>query len=277
VAALAAIGWAHAVPIRRLVRAVAITVAAFLVLMAPAWVANYQKYGAILTTQDSVELTARGSAGSALAASATSLDWWPVIDFLFVPGRVWVGGWSFLPVQATLDGVYRWFWGALLVAAAAGALVALRGRRWRLDRQDTARLGVCAAVVACAALGMAYHAVLSNAAFGRVMTTPWYFMTALPFLFVLVVRGLEAIHPRAAVVASIALAALFVAVDLHGTWVQMPAAYASTTVEHLQWSRLSTIHPGMLNGDRRWWFLATQLAALALAVGATVRVRRGRL
>ena len=49
-----------------------------------------------------------------------------------------------------------------------------------------------AAVVIFTALGMIHHAVVSNAMFGGPTTNPWYFMTALPFLFVLLVRGLEA-------------------------------------------------------------------------------------
>ena len=55
-------------------------------------------------------------------------------------------------------------------------------------------------------------------------------MTALPFLFVLLVRGLEAINQRLATAAAAALAVLFVVIDLYGTWVQMPNAYASTTI-----------------------------------------------
>jgi hypothetical protein len=79
---------------------------------------------------------------------------------------------------------------------------------------------------------------------------------------------LEAINRWLAIVAAAALAALYVAIDLHGTWVQMPAHYASTTDTVLQWSRLSTIHPPFLSGDLRWLFLTLQLGALCLvAVG----------
>jgi hypothetical protein len=99
------------------------------------------------------------------------------------------------------------------------------------------------------------------------MTNTWYFMTALPFLFVLLARGLDAISQRFAIVAAAILAVLFVAIDVHGTWVQMPRFYASTEDAALQWSRLTTIHPAILSGDLRWWFLAMQLAALGLVVG----------
>jgi TRAP-type C4-dicarboxylate transport system permease small subunit len=95
-------------------------------------------------------------------------------------------------------------------------------------------------------------------------------MTALPFLFVLLVRGLEAIDRRVATSAAAMLAVLFVAIDLHGTWVQMPTHYASTTDATLQWSRLTVIHPAVLSGDRRWLFLATYLGALCLVVGGLV-------
>ena len=135
---------------------------------------------------------------------------------------------------------------------------------------------MCAIVVIFTALGMIYHAVVSHAVFGRSTTNPWYFMTALPFLFVLVVRGLEAIGRRLATVAAAVLAALFVAIDLHGTWVQMPTSYASTTDAALQWSRLTTIHPAILSGDLRWLFLAMQFGALCLVVGGLVHVRRTR-
>jgi len=108
------------------------------------------------------------------------------------------------------------------------------------------------------------------------MTNPWYFMTAQPCLFVLVVRGLEAINRRLAIAAATALAVLFVAIDLHGTWVQMPTFYASTTDAALQWSRLTMIHPAILSGDLRWLFLAAQLGALCLVVGGLAHASRHR-
>jgi hypothetical protein len=127
-------------------------------------------------------------------------------------------------------------------------------------------LAVCAAVVIVTALGMIHHAVVSHAVFGQSFTNPWYFMTALPFLFVLLVRGLEAIDRRVASVGAAGLAVLFVAIDLHGAWIQMPRFYASTTDAVLQWSRLTSIHPAILSGDLRWLFLATQLGALCLVI-----------
>ena len=133
---------------------------------------------------------------------------------------------------------------------------------------------MCAAAVVFTAAGMAYHAVLSHAAFGRTMTTPWYFMTVLPFLLVLVVRGLDAIHARMAVAAAVALAALFVAIELHGTWIQMPEFYTATSRAGLQWSRLTSMHPAMLSGAWRWWFLGLQLGALGLAGGVLVYASR---
>jgi len=270
------IGWAHGVSAGRLWRATGVAVGAFLLLMAPLWLWSYQQYGALLTTQDSVELAARGSVVAALATAFATMAWGPVVDLLFFPGRPWVGGWSFLPMHQAFTHVFAWSWGALLAAAGAGAVIAMLRRARSLDRADTARLAVCGAVVIGTALGMAYHAVISYAIYDRVMTTPWYFMTALPFLFVLVVRGLQAIDIRLAIGGGAALAGLFVAIDLHGTWVQMPAAYASTPDTALQWSRLTRIHPAMLSGRLRWWFLGTQLAALCLAAGGMVLARRNR-
>jgi hypothetical protein len=126
------------------------------------------------------------------------------------------------------------------------------------------------------ALGMIHHGVVSHALFGRSMTNPWYFMGALPFLFVLVIRGLEAVDRRLPAVAGAALAALFVAIELHGTWVQMPAAYANTPDTALQWSRLTTIHPAVLSGDLRWLFLAIELGAFGLVACGLAYVRRHR-
>jgi hypothetical protein len=152
-------------------------------------------------------------------------------------------------------------------------LVAIVRRARPADRGDAARLAVCAMVVIFTVLGMTYHAVLSNAVYGRVMTTPWYLMTALPFLFVLLVRGLDAIDRRLAIAGATVLAAHFVAIDLHGTWVQMPEYYTSTTDTSVQWSRLTRMHPAILRGSLRWWFLAAQLGALCLAIGALLRAR----
>jgi hypothetical protein len=54
----------------------------------------------------------------------------------------------------------------------------------------------------------------------------------------------------------------------------MPTAYASTPDAALQWSRLTTIHPAILSGARRWWFLAIQLGGLCLAVAGTAYIGR---
>jgi hypothetical protein len=268
------IGWTQGVSTGRLWRVTSLVSAVFLLLWAPLWLWNFQLYGTTLTTQDSVELAARGSVVTALATALTTLPWGPVVEFLFVPGRPWVGGWSYLPIQETLRTLYGWYWGALLAGALAGGTMAILRRPPSVEA--VGRLGLCAAVVIFTALGIIYYSVLSHAVFGRPMANPWYFMTAQPFLVVLLVRGLEAIHRRVAVVTAAALAALFVAIDLHGTWFQMPAFYASTARPGLQWARLSQIHPAILSGDLRWWFLATQLGALCLVVAVLVYASRNR-
>jgi hypothetical protein len=270
----ALVGWAHGVAAGRLWRATGLVAVAFVLLWAPLWVWNYQHYGTTLTTQDSVELAARGSGMAALATSVVNVPWGQVVEFLFVPGRPWVGGWSFLPIHDTLMALYSWYWGILLAGALAGAAVATLRRPRSVEAVGP--LGLSAAVVIFTALGIMYYAVISHAVFGRPMANPWYFMTALPFLFVLLVRGLEAIDRRVAVAAAAGLAALFVAIDLHGTWIQMPAFYASTARAALQWSRLSQIHPAILSSDFRWWFLATQLGALCLVGVALVYASRNR-
>jgi hypothetical protein len=277
------VGWAHGVSAGRLWRVTTVVVTTLLVLVAPLWLWSYDHYGAIITTQESLELAARGPVMGALAASLVNLDWAALVEALFVPGRAWVGGWSFLSMHETLAALYAWYWGTLLSIAAVGALVAMRRRPRRVDpaapglrtaARPEAGLIVCAAVVGFTALGMVHHAVVSHALFGRPMTNPWYFMTALPFLFVLLVRGLEAINRRLATAAASALAALFVAIDLHGTWVVMPRFYAGTTDPALQWSRLTSIHPAILSGDLRWLFIGMQLGALCLVVGGLVHIRR---
>jgi hypothetical protein len=276
------IGRAHGVAGSRLWRATAVVCLALLVGLVPLWRWSYEHYGAIVTTQESLELATRGPVLNALLASVKSLPWKPLTETLFVPGRPWVGGWSFLSVQPTLAGVYGWYWRVMLAAALTGGIVAFVRRRKRTVTPagdlrhdgDFSRLAVCAAVVFGTALGMLHHAVVSHAVFGRPMTNPWYFMAALPFLFVLVVRGLAALNGRVAVIASAALAALFVAIDLHGTWVQMPLAYANTADRALQWVRLTAVHPAMLSGNLRWLFLAIQLGALCLAI-AGLFARKG--
>jgi hypothetical protein len=272
------IGWMHGVPAGRLWRVTGIVIVTLLLLVSPLWWWSYQHYGAIVTTQESLELGLKGPVVPALVTAFKNLAWRAFVDTVFVPGRPWVGGWSFLPMHETLAGVYGWYWGGLLALAGLGALVGVLRRARSADRGAAAGLVVCAVVVIFTALGMIHHAVVSHAVFGRSTTNPWYFMTALPFLFVLLVRGLEAVHRRVATTAAAALAVLFIAIELHGTWVQMPAAYTGTTDTALQWSRLSAIHPAVLNGDLRWWFLATHVAALCLVIGgaayASQRSRR---
>ena len=276
------IGWVHGVSARRLWRVTTIVTTAFLLLVAPLWLWSYQHYGSIITTQESLELAARGSVVDLLAA-ARSLDWGSFVRAIFVPGTVWAGGWSFVPMNETLSNVHGWYWGVLVAAAAAGAATAMLRRArsvervaslLRTDGAAVAGLAVCVAVVAVTTIGMIHHALVGQALHGRSNTNAWYFMTALPFLFVLLVRSLEALGRRLATVAAVALAVLFVAIDLHGTWVQMPQHYASTTDAALQWSRLTAIHPAILSGDLRWLFLATQLGALCLVVGALVQAWR---
>jgi hypothetical protein len=279
------VGWVHGVSTPRLWRVTSIAGFALLLLVAPLWLWSYHQYGAIITTQESLELAARGPVLSALAISFVNLDWGALVDVLFIPGRPWVGGWSFLEMHETLADLYGWYWGILLTVAAVGAVIAMLRRARSVERvafmlrpgdAAAAGLAVCAAVVIFTVLGMIHHALASHALFGRPMTNQWYFMTALPFLFVLLIRGLEAINLRMATAAAAVLALLFVAIDLHGTWVQMPRAYASTPDVALQWSRLTAIHPAILSGDFRWLFLATQLGALCLVVGVLVYACRIR-
>jgi hypothetical protein len=273
------IGWVHGVPAGRIWRVTSMVGIAFLLLVAPLWLWSYQQYGSIVTTQESLELAARGSVAEALARSLESVAWRTLIERLFIPGTVWVGGWSFLPMSETLAAVHGWYWGLLVIVAGAGAVVAMwrgAGPANRTRRKEAAGLAICATVVVSTTLAMIHHALLSQALFGGPTTNPWYFMTALPFLLVLLVRGVEAIDRRLAIAAAAGLALLFVAIDLHGTWVLMPRFYASTSDAALQWSRLTSIHPAVLSGNLRWWFLATQLGALGLAGGAAVHAWRHR-
>ena len=266
------IGWGHGVSTGRLWRATTIVSLVLLLLVAPLWLWNYRHYGTMIAADESLQLAARGSVVNALAASFMALHWGTVLELLFVPGRAWVGGWSYLPTHETLAGLYAWYYSLLLGAAGVGAVVATLRRARRVEPA----LAVCAAVVIFTVLGLLYHALVSNAVFGRPMTNPWYFMAALPFLFVLLVRGLAALNRRLATAACAALAVLFVAIDLYGTWIEMPTFYTITTDTALQWSRLSAMHPGILKGHSRWWFLAAQLGALCLAAGGMVLARRNR-
>jgi hypothetical protein len=271
IAGLPLIGWRHNVPPARIVRVTCVAVGAFFLLVAPLWVWTYQHYGSIVTTQDTLELAAKGDVLAALTRSFGNIAWGSVVANLFVPGRPWVGGWSFLPIHETLAALHAWIWGIALAAAGAGAVIALR-RAPRID----GGLAVCAVVVAFTTLGMMYYTVLSHAVFGAPLANPWYFMTALPFLFVLLVRGLEAVAPRLATTAGAALAALYVAIELHGTWIQMPTAYASTTDVALQWARLTAIHPAILRDDFRWFFLAAHVGALCVVAGGLLYIRHLR-
>jgi hypothetical protein len=280
------IGWVHAVSGGRLWRVTTIVSVTLLLLVAPLWLWSYQQYGTIITTQESLELAARGSVVQALATSLVNVPWGAFVETVFVPGRPWVGGWSFLSMHETLANLYGWYWGIVLTAAGVGAALAMLRRARSVEPAASVLCGdegavggfvVCAAVVIVTVLAMIHYAIVSNAVYGHSTTVPWYFMTALPFLFVLLVRGLEAINGRLATAAAAALAVLFVAIDLHGTWVQMPRTYASTTNTALQWSRLTAIHPAILSGDHRWLFLATQLGALCLVVGGLFYTSRNRV
>ena len=278
------IGWVHQVSAGRLWRVTSAAVIALVIPVVPLWLWTYHHYGAIVTTQESLELATRGPVLNALATSVVHLPWQALVETVFVPGMPWVGGWSFLQMNETLASFHATYWVVFVALAAAGAVVAILRRISSVDavasllRADNGAIGglaVCAAVVIVTALGIVHYAIVSYAVYGRSTAVPWYFMTALPFLFVLLVRGLEAINRRLALVASAALAVLFVTIDLHGTWIQMPTAYASTTNTALKWSRLTAIHPAFLSSDLRWLFLAIQLGALCLVVGALVHASKG--
>ena len=113
------IGWVHGASAGRLWRVTSLVGIALLLLVAPLWLWSYQHYGSIVTTQESLELAARGSVVAALATSLVNMAWGPLIETLFVPGRPWVGGWSFLPMHETLAGLHGWYWGILLAAAGS--------------------------------------------------------------------------------------------------------------------------------------------------------------
>jgi hypothetical protein len=266
------IGSVHGVPAGRLSRVTIAVIIVVLVLAAPLWLWSYAHYGSIVTTQESLELAARGSVMQAVARSFLNVDWLALIRRLFIPGAVWVGGWSSVPMNETLAAVHGWCWGIAVTAAVVGGLVAIRRAA---SVQTAACLVICALVVVASTLGMVYHALVSNALFGGATTNAWYFMTALPFLFVLLIRGLQAIDGRVAIATAL-MAALYVAIDLHGTWIDMPAYYANSTHPALVWRRLSTIHPSILSGDRRWLFLSMQLGVIGLVPGALVYAWRNR-
>src|SRR5262245_20519884 len=108
VVGLPLIGWRHNVPPARIVRVTCVAVGVLIVLVAPLWVWSYQHYGSIVTTQDTFELTAKGDVLATLTKSFGSIDWGSVVTTLFVPGRPWVGGWSFLPIHDTLAALHGW-------------------------------------------------------------------------------------------------------------------------------------------------------------------------
>ena len=117
------IGWVHGVSAGRLWRVTSIVGVAFLLLVAPLWLWSYQHYGAIVTTQESLELAARGS------------DRGRAGDLVHEP---WPGGRlskrsSFPEGPGSADGafcrctrrspsLYGWYWGILLAAAGVGAV-----------------------------------------------------------------------------------------------------------------------------------------------------------
>ena len=136
------IGWRHKVPVARIVRVTCVAVGAFVLLIAPLWVWSYQHYGSIVTTQDTLELAAKGDVLPALMKSFSNIPWSRVVTNLFVPGQPWVGGWSFLPIHETLASLHGWIWSIVLAAAVGSAVIALR----RVPRIDSG-LAVCAAVV----------------------------------------------------------------------------------------------------------------------------------
>ena len=103
-----------------------------------------------------------------------------------------------------------------------------------------------------------------------------YFMTAFPCALVLLMRGIAALDGRLGALVGASLAMLFVAIDVQGTWVEMPRVYADTSDPVLQWTRLSAVHPALLPGDWRWAFLALQIGALAVAVAGVVYASRLR-
>jgi hypothetical protein len=274
-------GWSHGASRARVWRATVAALTTFLVLVAPLWWWSYAHYGSVVTTQESIQLAADRSGLAALVQALSRLRWGSLIDTLFVPGRPWVGGWSFIPMQTGVASIHAWYWSALVVLAlVGGVMVACRRAVSHVDRAtpvgDTAGLWVCGVVVVFTILGLVHHAVSSTAAFGQPMTNPWYFMTAFPFVLVLLVRGLEAIDRRLAVAGGVGLAALFVVMDVYGTWVAMPRVYADTTDRALQWTRLSSIHPAALAGDWRYVFLAAQAGAMALAIASVIRLAGGR-
>src|SRR5262249_22989002 len=84
------IGWVRGVSAGRLWHVTSIVVIALFLLVEPLWRWSYQHYGAIITTQESLELAARGSVVHALTTSLEKLDWRSLVDTLFVPGKPWV-------------------------------------------------------------------------------------------------------------------------------------------------------------------------------------------
>ncbi|MBI1850767.1 MAG: hypothetical protein HYR85_10525 [Planctomycetes bacterium] len=129
------------------------------------------------------------------------------------------------------------------------------------------------------AVALAYHMVLSQAAWGRVLTNGWYAVAAWPWFLVLAIGGALAWPGRiAGVVIPALISATFIAAEAIGLFAQMVPTYTGTPLGLEALRRLASLQP--------WFFGTAMLVGSALAaftilaaVGWTLltAVRRARI
>jgi len=261
---LAVIGWLRAETPRKIAATISTSLLTLALIVAPLWLFTFRHYGSILATQEAIALNRRGATTSDLVSSALTLDWGRLFNFL-VPGTVWRGGWSFVPINADLGFCCAWVLRLLWCVGGVGAMIYLT-RPWRRRESFTlfarthalpfAAAAICGAVVVFTLAGMVHHALLSRMLQGETTTNFWYFMMALPCLFLVLLQGAHVIHFRLPLIFGSVLAALFLGLELHGLFFQLAPFYAGTTDPGLMWTRLGRIHPAVPSPSQRGLYLA---------------------
>ncbi len=146
--------------------------------------ANLARHGGLTSAQ---EVSAGDRAGTSLRDAAHRVDWVDQMERLWLREGLLVGGWSYLRPSRTQIKAYR-----IVIVAGLLGWSWLLVRRYRpsppLIRSRSTALA-CVALGLGYALALGYHVLLSEAAWGRPSTNPWYACAALPWLAILVGCG----------------------------------------------------------------------------------------
>ncbi len=217
---------------------------AFLLITCPLFIHNYSTYGLLIPGQEGIRTIGQTVPQSPLWTFASISHIWTFLICKMVLANLWTSGWSFLHPPLALCAVF----GLILALGFAGGTMQITARQPLFHTQRAAGIAACSLVLWCMVCAGAYlHALTSLADNGHTITTPSYYAVPGILPFLALVLGWITAFPRRVSIATISVAGgLFVFTEWYGLLFIAAPYWSATTAPDCVISRLTSIHPALL-------------------------------